>query len=314
MVIDYTPGMAIVLPLILIAVLLPFATSVIALGSEMAGQIQNKLADKFSQQISRLGCLVALAITLAGVALTVIFGPTGKGTEYVGGLSFLLFRLAPGLILGTGIFFIYLFSWKKLKRNKPAHASLGAMAAVLLGIFLFVFLQTSMSRTPLVNVQDLPAMDSVIYPLVLQWLIFALSAGGTIGLAFLLARRNRDDFGRDYYKYALGLSSKWALTGTILGFLPCIWTGWLLWPHLHLMPLVLPGTISVIAAAYICILAVVLMRASQPLRFKGMIILGQFFLWLFFAARILVHLEIMNMMPDMPDTHVFTAQWINILF
>ncbi|MFP4167793.1 MAG: hypothetical protein ACLFSY_02960 [Desulfonatronovibrionaceae bacterium] len=314
MIFEYTLGSTLLSAFILAAALLPFGTAVIALGSEMAGQMENKLADKLAQQITRLGCIAVAAVALASILLAGLwsFGP--ERTFRPETVQFLLFRIIPVILLATVFFLVYLSTWKKLKESKPAHASLGAISAALMGIFLFLLLASIMTASPLYDLRNLPGVRSVVYPLLLQWLFFALTAGGTASLLFLLIRRNRDDFGRDYYRYALRACSKWVLISTLFGFVPCAWIGWLLRPNLRVLPLILPGAVSALAALCLCTFVLVLIRTAQPLRYKGIILTAQFVLIIFFASRILVQLEILNMVPETIKTITCTGQWSKLLF
>ncbi len=307
MIFQYTWSLGILAPLALIFLLSPLGISVLALGSELTGQCGNKLADKFAQQMARMGIVIASAITLA---FLILFLWQMTTSIYLISPIFILFRLGPPLLLGVVLLTVYWGSWKKMKSNKPTHATLGAMSAVLFAIFSFFLLTSALTRKPILDLQHLPSAGSLIYPLVLQWLFFSVLASGILGSAYLLIRRNRDDFGRDYYRYALKLSCKWTLAGIILGFATCIWIAVLLWPHFHITPLIIPGTLTLISAAIIIALSITLLKSVQPLRFKGIIVLAQLALWILFMGRLLAHLEFMNMLPNHPRTITFASQLI----
>jgi len=300
-------------PLVLVFILIPFGASVIALGSEFIAQTGNRLADKLAQQMARMGSFLGLTVFVAVCILAFVVWKTKGLTHSFNELHFLLFRIAPGLFTGSILLLVYWGTWKKLKQNKPAHACLGAMGMGLLGLFLFIFLGSIIGRIPISEIAGIPEPGSLIYPLMLQWMFFSILAAANIGFVYLLLRRNIDDFGRDYYKYALKLCARWSLYGLILGFVPCIWTSIIIWPEFNFQPIIVPGTATLISAAFILLCSITLLKTRHPLRCKGMIALAQVFLWLLFAARMLAHLEFMNMLPEYPKTVTFSTELIKII-
>lgn len=121
----------------------------------------------------------------------------------------------------------YKMTWKKLKKSKPLHMCLGFIgmlggvasihvATVVMKQFFALLPESATPAVPQVPFYTyfmaVPGKAEMF--LVGLYLIMALSFAATAGGFYLVLRRNKDDFGRDYYKFSLPVVSKWALAPT----------------------------------------------------------------------------------------------------
>ncbi len=201
--------------LTLAAVGLPLVGGVNELLARSHGQVFFK---KSAQQASRLG-LVLLGYTLlvgsgagymilsrSGGELTALFAlpillPLGLwlGLAALHGLTFAAMRNAGGLhacigILAglCGIFGIHAVSALTRAALGPLHAAPEAGAA---GLSLAALLA--------------PEFAAPLWPLSVHFALLAPAAAGGLGLIWLVLRRGRDDWGRDYYAFAMRLTARW---------------------------------------------------------------------------------------------------------
>ena len=145
--------------------------------------------------------------------------PAGSLPSYLVEMSWLLLSLA---VLLSSIFFVL---WRMLKNMAVLHMTIGifsgVMGCVALGVtiislrFLAAFAHPDTATIGMDRIFPLqweaPFWTSVIYTLPL---VFTMSAA--LGAFWLVLRRNRDDFGRDYYNTMIPWCATWARNGWML--------------------------------------------------------------------------------------------------
>jgi hypothetical protein len=183
----------------------------LALLAKAAAAIRKKnLYNHFARQLTQAGLLAALPALPAGLVLCGIYGCTAdlrdlvtEGTlslnltpklaRHLSGAAFLLLLPLQGLTL--------LFWPRQRKPRSPAVAllalsALAAGAAALLFIYAFL--------APAEHAGEMPATSAALsygYMIALFFACFTLAASWS-GF-WLLTGRNKNDFGRDYYTFAL---------------------------------------------------------------------------------------------------------------
>jgi len=258
-----------------------------------------KFADKFGQQMAALslrGLAAAVLILGGGVAATRerSFGPVLDFVEHFPKDMWLW--LGGGFLLGLVFLVLYTLSWKRLRRSKGAHLAAGLIS--LLGLW-GAFGWLSNLATGYAASRWLPGVEleaawlwlfAVDHPLL--WcvcgllVVLSLASTGALGCGYLLLRRNRDDFGRDYYRFAVHLGAKWALAaaGLIPGFVALLWVvrQWQWIPQdpvgAAVLGLALAGQLAALG------LWMRLVRSEHPMRLKGTISLGVLLTWVAVAA------------------------------
>ncbi len=198
-----------------------------------------------------------------------------------------LVPLLASLIAGAALFLLYRGLWQKMKERKKAHAALGLGAAVCLWFFLYCAagafrlfcLRLDLPDDPLLFF--IPPKDSTFWPMILQAVSLSCAMAGAFSALYLLVRRGKDDFGRDYYNYALRLTSRWALFAGVLQSLFAVWLAVSLWPSAE-QTATGDGTLMVLGAAALLELASLALWGvtsfqTNALRFKPMIAGAWFF-------------------------------------
>lgn len=235
--------------------------------------------DKYGQQTATLSLLfgiVAMASLAGGAVLLQLNFPAAA--SFWLGWPLPLTPIAGLLFIAAALAVIFRASWQSLKDKRPLHAAIG-VAATLSGWGLgYLFL--SFLRHFAVSSAD-PGADPTLFLPPLEsaaWTHLPLSVALTIAMAgaaaplYLIHRRDKDDFGRDYYNYALKLAAKWALGATLasLACLGVIAAG--LWPaarELPIRPVFFWGGCSGLGCFLLaCLLWMLVIRNQNPLRLK----------------------------------------------
>jgi len=235
--------------------------------------------DKFGQQAATLALLLGVAglaaLASAGVVLHYRFPDV---TAFWLAWPLPALPLA-GCLLGAGVLTsIYRAAWQGMKNRRALHASLGLAASVLAWAFgylaLAFFRHFVLSPTQLTSDMAffLPPADSCAWLLLPLLFALSLSQAGALVTLYCILRRNKDDFGRDYYTYALKLGAKWALPAAAAAM--ACQAGLLakLWPlvrDLPARPLIFWSSATALGAlALACILWILVIRNQTPLRLK----------------------------------------------
>ncbi len=183
-------------------------------------------ADKLAKQISEFGMLVL------GVWLLLISARWGLWIGDIWPVSgtlrqfYHLFFDIPGHVgmLAVLTSIIVARAWRRHKKGAAVHFVLGALSCLawMAALMLFVVGWQEISRFEGLA----PKMDPLALPELLQhptaWLIWAqglflaLALAGGAGLLFLVVRRNKEDYGRDYYAWATRTCAARALSSGVV--------------------------------------------------------------------------------------------------
>ncbi len=295
---------ALVASMVFAAVGSPFLATI----CEWSGKVRKKVfLDKNGQHLAFMGMIMGLCTlpftlaawiqTWAGEWLLFHFGTDEFSVE-----ALVHELLTPVSLLLVGVYLValllllfYRSNWKAMKKQKGIHILTGAVAALAAGDTLFLGLAAQRAIQKYGSVffadQSLPTfysaattipVNSEFWPTAGLLFLFSLSAAGAYGLQFILMRRNKDDFGRDYYTYALKNTSKWALFSALPQFVILGWFFMLRVPVAAAADFNNPTVVFLYAAAALLLLAVVcwtfIARSAAPLRLKPLVYLGLFFL------------------------------------
>ncbi|MGE4291313.1 MAG: hypothetical protein AB7E32_03785 [Desulfovibrio sp.] len=264
-----------------------------ALVAEAAGLASGKIfADKFAQQMASLFTtfMAVSAIAFLGGAIILMRGLPWLREWLTSPQSPMLPALAAW---GTALFFggVYHFTFKPMRSNKAVHLLLGLLGALasLASIPLTLAASPALlgsfgsGKAPVMHPLVLPAPNSLLWPFALQFTLLSIGLAGGLGMAYLVYRRNRDDFGRDYYNYALPAAARWAAPFMLLQTAGMVWLLLMLPPDIRalllgssLAPLLYAGAALALAC---CALWTVVLRSRAPLRLKGLILTGAICAW-----------------------------------
>jgi hypothetical protein len=269
----------------------------VCLVNEAAGRLTGrKFLDKFAQQMARMGIWCScLWLLLPAASMGVLAAVRCPALRALAGLPQPVW-IVPAALYGAGLLLnaVYFSSWRALKNVRPLHLVLALLSAIGYWGFLYV-LQNIATGNLLggIPLQDLgwrelmqPVSPTLAGTVLGQFLILALGGSGALGLGYLLKRRSKDDFGRDYYRSAVTTAARWSL------FYPCqiLFLGWMYGMyHLahapgnalaHYSPLA--GSAVLLGAA--ATLWVAIMRSRSPLRLKGTLVMSLVLGWLGLCA------------------------------
>lgn len=238
--------------------------------------------DKFGQQM--------LGLSMTVFIWAVVFALLGLGLGYARfelQLERVIFDLPwmaltwPLAGLGLGLFFSLLAAktWRPLKRRKGLQAILLFPAWVFLWAGMYVGLNQAFIWQSSLSVQ------SGIFPLETLWkppfcpvwvlmagqaVIVGLGGAGTLGMSYLLARRQAEDYGRDYYRFALPSAAR--LGALLLG--QGFFLAWVVYRQVQAVWL-LPAQemialgLSLVGFVLYGVLLIVFLRSAHPLRAKA---------------------------------------------
>lgn len=251
--------------------------------------------NKLSEQAARLGAwlLLYLGLVLAGGLWAVIY--LFPQRVWLWAMDWRLVALIAGIPAAT-ILFGLLYKWlrKALKNMRGLHILIGVLASLSAVCALLGAVMIKRHILRLAGEDKVyPTLEGLVKIQIVSpetWAHFAhlvmlaLCSGGALVLVFLLLRRTRDDYGRDYYAYTVRFASKWAAVFGLLTALPWAYLLLIMWPGIKVMPHNAP--VIGLAAAYSALLLLaaifffIVGRAEMPLRHKPIIITGLIAVWL----------------------------------
>lgn len=235
--------------------------------------------DKYGQQTATLCLLAGLAaaVGIGGGAVLVQKNFPAVASFWLG-WPLPVMPLAAALVLAAGLALVFRAAWQALKDKRLAHAAIGCASTAAGWSFGYLFL--AFLRHFVLSTAEPGADPSFFLPPLesASWLLFALSLPLSLALAgaystvYLIYRRDKDDFGRDYYNFALKLASKWALFSTFAALAALAGIFARIWPlvrDLPVRPFFFWGEgVAVMSLLMACTLWGLVIRNQNPLRLK----------------------------------------------
>lgn len=230
-----TPQMIIfnfVTSLLFFMLLASFCGPFIALVTERLFAARGKVFyDKLAHQTARMTFWVGFFTVDLFIILSFILGfwfmPELFEKPYINVITMFICLPAVFLVLVA----IYLYSWNTLRNTRSAHILIGfaSSIAALLSIFALLLL-VYIFQSPLPEFAEGASLKEVVSELLQMaagdpsfWIFLVhtaasgLGAAGALSLIWLILRRYKDDFGRDYYVFATHYSARWAVITTLIG-------------------------------------------------------------------------------------------------
>lgn len=258
-------------------------------------------ADKLAKQVSEFGMLVLGAwLLLVSARWGLWVGEIWPASEPLQRFYHLFFDI-PGHVgmLAVLASIATARAWRRHRKGSSVHFVLGGISCLtwVAALMLFVAGWLEISRVAGVA----PKMDPAGLPELLQnpmaWLIWAqglfgaMALAGGAGLLFLVARRNKEDYGRDYYAWAARTCAVRALSSGVVqvfwGVMVFAALG-LPWAEIVLLDqnLRLPAALAALSesSALVAMLAflflslltwlclVPLIKSRNPMRLKGLML------------------------------------------
>jgi hypothetical protein len=269
------------------------------LRARSAGQV---LLDKFGQQTTRMSLWsLAMSALLGAGCLTLAWLRLGLKPEALLGVE-PLYLAWPGGLLGMGILLLGLSLgfWRPLKKRSRVHALLCLLATVALVLFVPVLVNV-LGHLIRDSHQGAAGLETVwwapVWPIrgayaglfLGQLLVLGPGCAGAWMLVYVLRRRDRDDFGRDYYRYAASLAARWAMVFA----LQVLFVTWMVWQSTDRWQVALNQETGGVLGVFlvVTVLAVLLwsrvLRSPHPMRQKAAMIGGAVCVWVAVSANVL---------------------------
>jgi len=264
------------LPLAFFVAALFWGAPAVALVSELIGAVTGKpFPARCARQISALAvrghALGWMCVLIAGGVLW--SGSFWQSPWATGNRLMLILAMALPLC-GTLALVAYDLGWKGARERRLFHILLGCVANVpikygywgLAGLALLAF-----RDLPPGHPAFLPPASSPLWPLFGLWMPLSLCLAGGLGLGYLVLRRNKDDWGRDYYRYAAPFLGKWQIAGGLMTLAMLVWLFVSLQGvfNLFLPRIFYPGLGSAICLVLAMALSLALCCSENPMRLKG---------------------------------------------
>jgi hypothetical protein len=262
-------------------------------------------AVKLAQQIDRMGISLLLVVLLIGAVAHALLLP---GSPLLPGLwsfltpSMLLLLLAPFallLMLWTG----RTMTWNRMKKQRPRHILLGLLTVlcllvvvvILAGVKRHLLLQDPdlLGPLPLPELFSWPSRG-LVWPALAHFLIAGMGAASALGEVYLILRRTREDFGRDYYNWSMAVVARWSLLFMLgqLVLLPWyfFWAG----PSIpgELFPVIGAAILALFLASGVWFL---LIRSKTPMRYKGLVLASVVLILVSLVAAVLTASAILEL-------------------
>jgi hypothetical protein len=263
------------LPLPLLLAALFWGAPAIALVSELIGLISGKpFPARAARQMSRLalGGHVLFWTVIAACAAFLLSRPFWQ-SEFVTANRLLLVAALALPFFGSVALAGYDLGWQRAKERKTVHFLLGCVANLpikygywaLAGLGLLLFRNVSLDSPAF-----LPPWGSALWPLLALWLPLSLCLAAGIGLCYLLLRRNRDDWGRDYYRFAAPFLAKWHLACGLIVLAVLVWLYASLKGvfNLHLPQIFYAGLAGAACLGLAMLLSLLISVSENPMRLK----------------------------------------------
>ncbi len=279
--------------------------------TEAGGMATRKVfLDKCAYQSAKL-CLYLFVAFIPAMSAQLYL--LGKQQSYLWDGPYRLPMLVLGGLFGAALVLslVHVFTWKAMRNLKWLHWLIGFFSALCLSLALLVsgmlvrtLLHSGPPLTDKASLQQLvlelferiPA-TSMLWPMLGQSVLLGFGAIGALSLAWMIVLRKRDDFGRDYYNFALPYCAYWAIGGTLgsLGMsVLSMYEGWKgMAPELAQVPPVWLMVVASVLPSLSCLLWAFIIKSSTPMRHKMGVWLALFLLILSISAQILVANEIM---------------------
>lgn len=256
---------------------------------------QKAFMNKLSDQSCKLGVWLMLYLGLAlagGMWIAIVYFPQQA----------FYWTIDKGLLMvvlgvpGTAVLFGILYKWlqKPLSKARGLHAAIGLAASLAALATLLLAAMAKQHQLMLAGKEKtFPTLKGMLQQQVASpetWGYFGiiamltLASGGALTLLFLLLRREKDDYGRDYYAYAARFASKWTFVFALLTLAPWGFQISAMWPGIQVMPQN-QFAVGLLAAFPVLMLTTATLffavgRSAMPMRHKPAMITGAVCIWL----------------------------------
>ena len=260
---------------------------------------------------ARAACQTAQMSLFLSISTTILVGTGGA----------LLIRTEPAFLAPPFIFpliltgsaialtlillIVYVCLWPTKGLPGAGHMTIGlaTVSFALLSLFCGTGLIRRLLHSPpnfdpalppieqLMSFFTIPA-DSFFWPLLAESVPLGLALAASFACVWLCIMRERQDYGRDYYTFALPYCAKWALIFTVLAILTgsfvFLESQKIMLPELSREPSLLLDIASAVLPLLSCLLWLLVVISKHPMRHKISVFLAWLFLLAGFAGQMLM--------------------------
>ena len=219
--------------------------------------------------------------------------------------------LLPLAVAGGSILFavlllaVYLFIRPNKGLAGKGHLAFGFLSGLCAAFSLFCFIGVvrRLLHTPpdfdislpwmtkLVLFFSIPA-DSFFWPLLIQSVPLGLALAAAFACIWLLLMREKQDYGRDYYAFALPYCARWAAGFTLLAVCAGVFVFYrsraLMLPELSCEPSLFLDCLTAGLPLLACLIWILVARSAHPMRHKISVVLAGLFLLTGFTGQVLM--------------------------
>ena len=209
------------------------APLIAAVSQHLAKARERIFYDKFAKQIAQMGLAIGLCTLpfTAGVWMVLYLQHPVANIPVLSHPLLSLPALLPFCIYVVGLMLCIVHAanwnrWKGMRFLQSLFAWVAWLCMLVAGAGLLT-LKRTLNAYPdafavdpslesyLSAVQTIP-LQSSLWPFLALAVFGGLAAAGTLGTLYCLSRRDREDYGRDYYAFALKAASWWGACGGVL--------------------------------------------------------------------------------------------------
>jgi len=195
-----------------------------------------------------------------------------------------ILKLDIASILASFALIVMLFLLKnRIKNFKGVFVFLLLICCVLLwfGVYVALNLKFVVFTQGIFELEHIYFRDILlpkqILPAFIGWnyLFFSIGIAGSVSTFYLMIRRNKDDYGRDYYKFSIPVSAKW-ISSYLFGLTLTIVQTWMVYGGIEKISynvFYLLGALILLIGIEL-VLGVKLIKNSHPIRLKEVMIIN----------------------------------------
>ena len=273
----------------------------LAAAAELMARVQRKaFLEKFAQHLTVMGfslLVLVLIVSGGGAALAALRFPEVMERLHVPGSP--LYPFYGSLAAVLVVHGLYRFGWRL---PKGLHLVLGALAGLASLTAIYLSLPALRGFAAMLTPETapdpglLPGLGSPFWPCLVQYIALAPALAGAMALLFLLYRRDRDNFGRDYYAFSMRLAARWAVLCVLPALAVQPWILFSLEPGMRALVLASPMALLWGLAALLMALCAGLWwavaKSGSPMRLKGLMLGAALAAWLFHSLLLALAAEL----------------------
>ncbi len=278
---------------------------VLAVASEIVSiRTKRGFYNRTARQTAQMGRFLGVAAALLGgisVALLVRDEPAFLAPPYF----FPLIEIGGAIALTLALLIAYVGMWPSKGLPGAGHLAIGMTAASFALFSLFCgtgLVRRLLHSPPDFDIALSPAMqlslffsipaDSFFWPLLAESAPLGLALAASFACVWLCILRDKQDYGRDYYAFALPYCAKWALLFTVLtllaGAFVFLESRKIMLPELSREPSMLLDVASAVFPLLGCLLWLLVAKSEHPMRHKISVALAWIFLLTGLAGQMLM--------------------------